>query len=70
MPYITFAERYGMEIGIEKGIKKGIEKGIEQGIEREKDLIAKRMLLEGIEIAFIAKITELSPTYIQKLQQA
>lgn len=57
MPYITFAERYGME--------KGIERGIEQGM----DIVAKKMLLEGVEIAFIAKMTELSPAHIQKLQQ-
>ncbi|WZY01410.1 hypothetical protein NSQ26_05065 [Bacillus sp. FSL W7-1360] len=36
------------------------EKGIEEGIVKERTQTAKRMLIEGTEVAFIAKITQLS----------
>jgi len=32
MPYITSAERIGIEIGIERGIERGIAKGLREGI--------------------------------------
>ena len=31
MPYVTTAERIGIEKGLEKGMEKGMEKGIEKG---------------------------------------
>lgn len=65
MPYISSAERLGMEKGIEKGIEKGMEKGIKKGIEQ----VAINMLEEGAKISFIKKTTGLSLSKIKKLQQ-
>ncbi len=73
MPYISTAERLGMERGIEKGIEQGIERGIQKGIakgiEKEKIIVAQRLLAEGVEPVFIAKITDLSLLQIKEFQQ-
>jgi hypothetical protein len=34
MPFITFAERHGMEKGLEQGLEKGLEQGMEKGLEK------------------------------------
>jgi hypothetical protein len=44
MPYVTSAERIGMEKGIQQGIEQGIERGIEQGVPRGEALLLKRLL--------------------------
>jgi predicted transposase/invertase (TIGR01784 family) len=54
--------------GIEEGIKKGIEKGIEEGIKKGKREIAKKMLMEGADINFIVKITELTESEVMELK--
>jgi predicted transposase/invertase (TIGR01784 family) len=59
-PMISIADSYRQE-GIEQGMEKGMEKGIES--------VAKRLLQEKVEIAFIAKITRLSIDRIQTLQK-
>lgn len=56
MRYITTAERIG------------IERGIEKGVEKEKFEIVKRLLTEGVELTFIARITGLSLKQIKALQ--
>ena len=48
---------YAKEEGLKEGIEKGIEKGIEQGIKEEKIEIVKKMINEGTDYVFIAKIT-------------
>ena len=53
---------------IEEGIEKGIEKGIERGRETNKKNIALKMLKEGLDKAFISKITNLSEAEIIKLK--
>ncbi|MCM3797441.1 Rpn family recombination-promoting nuclease/putative transposase [Caldibacillus thermoamylovorans] len=50
----------GKEEGIEEGIKKGMEKGRKEG-KRE---IAKKMLMEGADINFIVKMTELTESEV------
>jgi len=64
MPYISTAEK----IGIEKGIEQGIEQGIETGIEKGKIEDAKAMLAEGCDPVFVAKITKLPLEKIKELQ--
>jgi len=32
MPYVSSAERFGIEKGLQKGIQKGLEKGIKKGL--------------------------------------
>ena len=63
-------------IGLEKGMQKGLEKGKQQGrqeglqqgeLEKAKD-IALKMLNEGIDAAFISKITGLSSADIERLK--
>jgi hypothetical protein len=61
MPYISTAEKLG--------IKKGIELGMERGINQERFIIAKRLLWEGVDPAFIAKITELTFNEVEALKQ-
>jgi hypothetical protein len=65
MPYISTAEK----LGIKKGIELGIEQGMERGIKREKFIIAKRLLSEGVDPAFITKITELTLEEVEALKQ-
>lgn len=45
------------------------QKGIKQGIEKEKMIIATRLLAEGVESVFIAKITDLSLSQIEELKK-
>lgn len=62
MPYITNAERFGLE--------RGLAKGIAQGVEKEKVIVAQRLLSEQASLLFIQKITNLSITRIKEIQQA
>jgi len=60
MPYITSAERIGIEKGIlegmEKGILKGMEKGIEKGMEKGMISEAREMVLEALDIKFSSNV--------------
>ena len=49
-------------------IKQGINKGLKQGITQEKENLAKNMLNDGVNIAKIAKYTNLSEKYIASLR--
>ncbi len=53
MPYVTSAERFGIEKGlqqgIEKGLQQGIEKGLQQGIEKGLQQGIEKGLQQGIE---------------------
>lgn len=51
------------------GIEEGIEKGIEKGEFKAKLEVAQRMLAEGVDIAFIAKLTGLSREKIKELEK-
>jgi len=61
---MTFAEK--ME---ERGIQKGMQKGKQEGKIEGKQDIALRMLNEGVEIAFISKVTDLSLADLKRLQE-
>ncbi|WP_368976118.1 Rpn family recombination-promoting nuclease/putative transposase [Caldifermentibacillus hisashii] len=54
--------------GKEEGIKKGIEKGRKEGIKEGKREIAKKMLMEGADINFIVKMTELTESEVLELK--
>ncbi|CEE00999.1 hypothetical protein BT1A1_1167 [Caldibacillus thermoamylovorans] len=62
------AMREGKEEGIEEGIKKGIEKGRKEGIKEGKREIAKKMLMEGADINFIVKMTELTESEVLEMK--
>ena len=69
---MTFAEKME-ERGIQKGKLEGILEGEARGkqegkIEGKKD-IALRMINEGVELAFISKVTDLSLADLKRLQQ-
>jgi predicted transposase/invertase (TIGR01784 family) len=53
---------------MEKGREKGRKQGIEQGITREKMEVAKRLLEEAVDFAFVAKITKLPLPVIHSLR--
>ena len=77
---MTFAEKME-ERGIQKGMQKGMLEGeargkqegkIEgkkEGIEQAKQDAALRMLNEGVELAFISKVTDLSLADLERLQE-
>ena len=77
---MTFAEQME-ERGIQKGMQQGKQEGIlegeakgkqegkAKGIEQGKQDIALRMLNEGVELAFIAKVTDLSLADLKRLQE-
>jgi predicted transposase/invertase (TIGR01784 family) len=50
--------------GIEEGIKKGIEKGIKEGKRED----AKMMLMEGLDLHLIIKITGLTESEVLELK--
>ncbi len=70
------AEYAGYERGIEKGkaagekrgIKKGTKLGMEQGIEKNKKITAIALIGEGMDNAFISRVTKLSVDEIEKLR--
>lgn len=64
---MTLGEQLRAE-GREQGMKEGMEQGMEQGMEKALLTIAKRLLLEGSDLSFIAKITELPLDKIIELQ--
>jgi len=59
----------GLEHGMEKGREKGREEGIEKGIERAKMEDAKKMIMIGLDIETIHKVTELPIDKIKKLRE-
>ena len=61
---MTFAEK--ME---ERGIQKGMQKGKQEGKIEGKQDIALRMLNEGVELAFISKVTDFSQADLKRLQE-
>jgi predicted transposase/invertase (TIGR01784 family) len=65
---IETAESKGEKRGEAKGEARGIVKGKLQGKQEEKLEIARTMLAKGLEIDFIAEITQLSKEEIEKLK--
>jgi predicted transposase/invertase (TIGR01784 family) len=61
------AEERGVLKGIEKGREEGIEKGIKKGREEERIENARRMKADGVDIALIAKYTNLPKEDIANL---
>jgi predicted transposase/invertase (TIGR01784 family) len=62
------ARKVAMEEGYEDGFEQGIEQGIEQGDAIARRENAKRMKAEGLDIALIGKITDLSAEEIEKIE--
>ncbi|MCP4493983.1 MAG: Rpn family recombination-promoting nuclease/putative transposase, partial [Gammaproteobacteria bacterium] len=58
----------GHQDGKQEGLEQGIEQGIEQGSEKEKAVIARNLLLEGLEVSLVAKATGLSIEEIEALK--
>ncbi|MEM9935969.1 MAG: hypothetical protein AAF824_20250 [Bacteroidota bacterium] len=53
----------------QEGVSQGKELGKELGKEKERLMMIQRMLREGMEIKLIAKISEVSPTFVRKVQE-
>ena len=60
---MTIAEQLRRE-----GEARGEARGESRGIEKQSILIAKRLLSEGMELSFIAKITQLTLDQINQLK--
>ncbi|MBA4697778.1 MAG: Rpn family recombination-promoting nuclease/putative transposase [Legionella sp.] len=56
--------------GVQKGIERGIAQGVAKGIEKGKLETAKKMLAAGVELAFIAKMTDLSVAQLEALKKS
>ena len=54
--------------GISRGMHQGLKQGRNEGIQQEKENLAKNMLNDGVNIAKIAKYTNLSEKYIASLR--
>jgi len=65
---MTFAEKME-ERGIQKGMQKGKQEGKQEGKIEGKQDIALRMLNEGVELAFISKVTDFSQADLKRLQE-
>ena len=65
---MTFAEKME-ERGIQKGKQEGILEGKQEGKIEGKQDIALRMLNEGVELAFISKVTDFSLADLKRLQE-
>ncbi len=51
------AEERGYKDGMEKGMEQGLEKGLEQGMEQKTVEIIKNLSASGMDVPFIAKVT-------------
>lgn len=57
----------GIEIGHSKGRAEGRAEGEEVGRQKERLLLAKRLLLKGIELGEVSEMTDLAPKELQEL---
>ena len=62
-------EQAGIKKGLMEGEQLGIQKGLMKGELKSKLEIAKKMLLQNMDIAFIASVTGLSPEQIEQLRK-
>jgi len=62
------AMREGKREGIKEGKREGIREGIKKGIKEGKREIAKKMLMEGLDLKLIIKITGLTESEVLELK--
>ena len=74
MPYITSAERFGIEkgmvMGVEKGMELGVEKGMEKGMYKEKLQTIMSLRELNMKMEDIAKATRLTPEKVRAVLEA
>jgi predicted transposase/invertase (TIGR01784 family) len=63
---MTFADKLKDE-GMQQGIQEGRREGIQAGSQERAEKIALTMLQEGVEAAFVAKVTGLSLSHVERL---
>ena len=61
------AVRYARAQGLEEGLEEGREQGREEGRAVEKRQLARNMLAEGLNLAMVAKISELTEAEVLAL---
>jgi predicted transposase/invertase (TIGR01784 family) len=67
---MTFADKLkdeGRQQGRQAGIQEGRREGIQAGSQERAEKIALTMLQEGVEVAFVAKVTSLSLSHVERL---
>ena len=62
-------ENKGIQVGRKEGIREGMQKGIQKGRLEAIMVTATRLLKEGFEVDFIAKVTGLPKEKIEKLKK-
>jgi len=65
---ITLAEQL-IDEGMTKGLQEGLQKGLQEGHQKGKLEVAQRLLSEGIELTFVAKMTGLSLESLEVLRE-
>jgi len=61
--------RQGMKQGVRQGMEQGVRQGMEQGIQKERQIIAKNLLMNGLDLNLIAKTTGLDLVDINQLKK-
>ena len=65
---IEQGHQQGHQQGMQQGIQQGMQQGIQEGKWQERRQIARDMLANGLEIALIAKITQVPEAEIRQMQ--
>jgi predicted transposase/invertase (TIGR01784 family) len=69
---MTLADRLvarGMQEGMQRGVQQGMEQGMQQGMQQGILVIAKSMLLKGLEHELISETTGLTRQELVALQK-
>ena len=69
---MTLAEQLkaeGLAQGLQEGIQKGLQEGLQEGIQKGKFEVAKQLLIEGVDITFVAKITDIPQEKLKVLNE-
>ena len=57
MPYVTSAERFGIEKGLQQGLQQGVRQGVQNSI--------KKLLLKGFKPDKVADLLEVDASVVQ-----
>ncbi|HVC35288.1 MAG TPA: cytosolic protein [Chloroflexota bacterium] len=69
MPYVTSAERIGIEKGIQQGLEQGLEQGREQGLGQGREQGRREGLLAGLELALRLKFGTAAEEILPEIRQ-
>jgi len=59
----------GLEQGLQQGLEQGLQQGLQQGLEQANRLTAQKLIGEGMNNAFIARVTGLDEATVESLRR-